>query len=100
MRKPSSPAISIRSAVSERIRASSLLSTYIVYLHRLSPALAVHVILRWKTMARDANGPPVRLKDIAEELNVSVMTVSKVVRGQTDVSEATRKRVLERVRAL
>jgi LacI family transcriptional regulator len=53
-----------------------------------------------KTMARDLNGPPVRLKDIAEELNVSVMTVSKVVRGQTDVSEATRKRVLERVRAL
>jgi LacI family transcriptional regulator len=51
-------------------------------------------------MARDANGPPVRLKDIAEELNVSVMTVSKVVRGQTDVSEATRKRVLERVREL
>jgi len=51
-------------------------------------------------MPRDANGPPVRLKDIAEELNVSVMTVSKVVRGQTDVSEATRKRVLERVRAL
>jgi len=51
-------------------------------------------------MARDLNGPPVRLKDIAEELNVSVMTVSKVVRGQTDVSEATRKRVLERVQAL
>jgi LacI family transcriptional regulator len=51
-------------------------------------------------MPRDVNGPPVRLKDIAEELNVSVMTVSKVVRGQTDVSEATRKRVLERVREL
>jgi LacI family transcriptional regulator len=40
------------------------------------------------------------LKDIAEDLNVSVMTVSKVVRGQTDVSEATRKRVLARVREL
>src|SRR5437016_2818789 len=51
-------------------------------------------------MSRDPNGPPVRLKDIAEELNVSVMTVSKVVRGQTDVSEATRKRVLARVREL
>lgn len=51
-------------------------------------------------MSSDRAGPPVRLKDIAEELNVSVMTVSKVVRGQTDVSEATRKRVLERVRAL
>lgn len=51
-------------------------------------------------MARDASGPPVRLKDIAEELNVSVMTVSKVVRGQTDVGEATRKRVLDRVREL
>ena len=51
-------------------------------------------------MPRDPNGPPVRLKDIAEELNVSVMTVSKVVRGQTDVSEATRKRVLARVREL
>jgi len=51
-------------------------------------------------MARDANGPPVRLKDIAEELNVSVVTVSKVVKGQSDVSEATRKRVVDRVREL
>jgi LacI family transcriptional regulator len=49
-----------------------------------------------------ANPPtaPVRLKDIARELNVSVMTVSKVVRGCADVGEETRTRVLARVKAL
>ena len=34
---------------------------------------------------------PVRLKDIARDLNVSVMTVSKVVRGCADVGAETRK---------
>jgi len=42
----------------------------------------------------------VRLKDIAEDLNLSKMTISKVLRGQTDISEATRARVLQRVREL
>ncbi len=43
---------------------------------------------------------PVRLKDIARDLNVSVMTVSKVVRGCADVGEETRTRVLARVKEL
>src|SRR5271165_5982611 len=43
---------------------------------------------------------PVRLKDIAQELNVSVMTVSKVVRGCADVGAETRTRVLARIKEL
>jgi LacI family transcriptional regulator len=43
---------------------------------------------------------PVRLKDIAHDLNVSVMTVSKVVRGCADVGPETRKRVLARIKEL
>jgi LacI family transcriptional regulator len=43
---------------------------------------------------------PVRLKDIAAELNLSKMTISKVLRGQTDVSEDTKARVLQRAREL
>ena len=38
---------------------------------------------------------PVRMKDIADELNVSVVTVSKVLRNQGDISEETRRRVLK-----
>ncbi len=43
---------------------------------------------------------PVRLKDIARELNVSVMTVSKVVRGCADVGADTRTRVLAKIKEL
>ena len=43
---------------------------------------------------------PVRLKDIAHDLGVSVMTVSKVVRGCADVGAETRKRVLARIKEL
>jgi LacI family transcriptional regulator len=43
---------------------------------------------------------PVRLKDIAQDLNVSVMTVSKVVRGCADVGSETRQRVLARIKEL
>jgi LacI family transcriptional regulator len=42
----------------------------------------------------------VRLKDIAEDLNLSKMTISKVLRGQADISDATKARVLKRVREL
>jgi LacI family transcriptional regulator len=42
----------------------------------------------------------VRMKDIARDLGVSVVTVSKVLRGNADVSEATRKRVLKRMKEL
>ncbi|MCP5113009.1 MAG: LacI family transcriptional regulator, partial [bacterium] len=43
---------------------------------------------------------PVRLRDIAEQLNVSVATVSKVLRGYKDVNPATREKVLAKVREL
>ncbi len=42
----------------------------------------------------------VRLKDIANDLNLSKMTISKVLRGQTDVSPATKARVLQRMKEL
>ncbi len=42
----------------------------------------------------------VRLKDIARDLNVSVITVSKAMRGKTDISESTRERVLARIKEL
>src|SRR5262252_6843637 len=47
-----------------------------------------------------APSSPVRLKDIARELNVSVMTVSKVVRGCADVGADTRTRVLAKIKEL
>ncbi|MDW8129653.1 MAG: LacI family DNA-binding transcriptional regulator [Bryobacterales bacterium] len=40
------------------------------------------------------------MKDIARDLGVSVMTVSKALRGHNDISEATRQRVLQRARQL
>lgn len=42
----------------------------------------------------------VRLKDIASDLNLSKMTISRVLRGQTDVSAATKARVLQRMKEL
>jgi LacI family transcriptional regulator len=42
----------------------------------------------------------VRLKDIARDLNVSVITVSKAMRGKSDISEAMRERVLARMKEL
>ena len=42
----------------------------------------------------------IRLKDIARELNVSVITVSKALRGNTDISDATRERILKRMQEL
>jgi len=43
---------------------------------------------------------PVRLKDIARDLGVSLITVSKAVRGMEDISEETRRRVLKRMAEL
>ena len=40
------------------------------------------------------------MKDIARDLGVSVMTISKVLRNRPDVGQATRARVLARVREL
>lgn len=42
----------------------------------------------------------VRMKDIAAELGVSVMTVSKVLRNEGRVGAATRERILQRVKEL
>jgi LacI family transcriptional regulator len=42
----------------------------------------------------------VRMKDIARDLGVSVVTVSKVLRGNADIGEATRRRVLKRMKEL
>ena len=43
---------------------------------------------------------PARLKDIANALDVSIVTVSKVLRGKTDVSTETRDRVLRKMEEL
>ncbi|MGH9723027.1 MAG: LacI family DNA-binding transcriptional regulator [Bryobacteraceae bacterium] len=40
------------------------------------------------------------MKDIARDLGVSLMTVSKALRSHSDISEATRNRVLKRAREL
>lgn len=41
-----------------------------------------------------------RMKDIAKELGVSVVTVSKVLRNHPDIAEETRERILARVKEL
>ncbi len=40
------------------------------------------------------------MMDIASDLGVSITTVSKVLRNHSDISDATRKRVLKRVKEL
>jgi LacI family transcriptional regulator len=50
--------------------------------------------------SRKATNRPVRMKDIAKDLGVSIVTVSKVIRGGSDISRATRRRVLKRVKEL
>jgi len=43
---------------------------------------------------------PIRMKDIAAELGLSVVTISKVLRDHPDISTETRERVLKRVKEL
>ncbi len=43
---------------------------------------------------------PVRLKDIARDMGLSTVTISKVLRGHSDISEETRKRVLKRMKEM
>jgi LacI family transcriptional regulator len=43
---------------------------------------------------------PPRLKDIAQELNLSVVTISKVLRNHPDIGPDTRERVLQRMKEL
>jgi LacI family transcriptional regulator len=45
-------------------------------------------------------GGPVRMKDIAQDLGLSTVTISKALRGHPDISEKTRKRVLKRTEEL
>jgi len=42
----------------------------------------------------------VRLKDIADEMGLSVVTISKVLRDHPDIGSETRKRVMKRIREL
>ena len=42
----------------------------------------------------------VRMKDIAEDLGLSVVTISKVLRNHQDISSETRERVLKRIKEL
>src|ERR1700734_3450925 len=42
----------------------------------------------------------VKMKDIARDLNVSVVTVSKALRNHPDISKSTRSRILQRVKEL
>lgn len=42
----------------------------------------------------------VRLKDIAQDLGLSVVTISKALRNHPDIAEETRERILQRVREL
>ncbi len=46
-----------------------------------------------KTDATDADGPPATIATIADEVGVSVTTVSKVLNGRADVSPETRAKV-------
>lgn len=43
---------------------------------------------------------PATMKDIARDLGVSVVTVSKVLRNHPDIGDETRKRVLDRMKEL
>jgi LacI family transcriptional regulator len=40
------------------------------------------------------------MKDVARDLNVSVVTISKALRDRSDISPATKKRILKRLREL
>jgi len=42
----------------------------------------------------------VRMKDIAEDLGLSVVTISKVLRNHPDIADETRERVLKRIKEL
>jgi LacI family transcriptional regulator len=53
-----------------------------------------------KTSRTRARSGPVRMKDIAMDMGLSTVTISKVLRGHSDISEETRKRVLKRMEEL
>jgi LacI family transcriptional regulator len=43
---------------------------------------------------------PATMKDLARDLNLSIVTISKVLRNHPDIAEETRERVLKRVKEL
>ncbi|MGH9604271.1 MAG: LacI family DNA-binding transcriptional regulator [Terracidiphilus sp.] len=49
---------------------------------------------------KSRKGAPVRMKDIARDMGLSTVTVSKVLRGHSDISAQTSKRVLKRMKEL
>lgn len=49
---------------------------------------------------KNRKGTPVRLKDIARDMGLSTVTISKVLRGHSDIGEETRIRVLRRMKEL
>src|ERR1039458_773353 len=44
--------------------------------------------------------PPVRMKDIARDMGLSTVTISKALRGHPDIAEQTRRRILKRMEEL
>jgi len=53
-----------------------------------------------KVKRAHARSGPVRMKDIAMDMGLSTVTISKVLRGHSDISDETRKRVLKRMEEL
>src|SRR5215472_17935523 len=59
------------------------------------------VTSRWSPTSNMVNSNmAVTLKDIARDLGVSVITVSKALRDHSDISEETKARVLKRVKEM
>lgn len=56
--------------------------------------------LRGQIETRTGKRTAVRMKDIAHDLGLSTVTISKVLRGNTDIGDETRKRVLKRMQEL
>jgi LacI family transcriptional regulator len=54
----------------------------------------------WRNCAEVLDSMVARLKDIAQDLGLSVVTISKVLRNHPDIGEATRNRVLKRMKEL
>ena len=53
-----------------------------------------------KSSGKSGAQKPANIYDVAKQANVSIKTVSRVVNGMSNISEATRQRVLEAVAAL
>jgi len=61
------------------------------------PKCATLFITAWASKFQDASTMAIRLKDLAQHLNISVSTVSAALQNRDDISKATRLRVLEAV---